>query len=116
MHHDHKHVFAGSQALRDILSGLDVDPSECSHLSLIQDVAPEDIDNCPDCLLSGDSWVNLRMCLICGQVGCCDNSKNKHATKHYKSTDHALIVSLEPTEGWVYCYPDEVVSLPRNTK
>jgi uncharacterized UBP type Zn finger protein len=47
------------------------------------------------------------MCLICGHVGCCDNSKNKHATKHYHDSGHPLIVSMEPNEDWMWCYVDE---------
>jgi uncharacterized UBP type Zn finger protein len=56
----------------------------------------------------GDSWVHLRLCLACGHVGCCDNSKNKHATKHYRSTTHPVIRSFQPGEKWRYCYPDDL--------
>jgi len=41
-------------------------------------------------------------------VGCCDESKNKHATKHFHATKHPIITSLEPGEGWSWCYVDEV--------
>ena len=34
----------------------------------------------------GDTWVHLRLCMSCGHVGCCDDSKNKHATKHFHAT------------------------------
>ena len=27
---------------------------------------------------------------ICGHVGCCDSSKNRHATKHFKATGHPM--------------------------
>lgn len=63
---------------------------------------------CQECLESGDEWVHLRLCLSCGHVGCCDDSKNKHATKHYRATRHPVIRSFEPGEEWGYCYPDEV--------
>jgi hypothetical protein len=53
--------------------------------------------------------VHLRRCLTCGQVGCCDDSKNKHATAHFHSTGHPVIESLEPGEGWRWCYVDEVL-------
>jgi hypothetical protein len=43
----------------------------------------------------------------CGHVGCCDSSKNKHATKHFNATRHAVIRSLEPGEQWGFCYVDE---------
>jgi len=45
--------------------------------------------------------------MICGHVGCCDSSKNKHATKHFHSTSHPLIRSIEPGEHWVWCFVDE---------
>jgi uncharacterized UBP type Zn finger protein len=57
----------------------------------------------------GDTWVHLRLCLTCGQVGCCDSSKNKHATKHYHQTTHPIIRSFEPGETWRWCYPDELL-------
>jgi hypothetical protein len=41
-------------------------------------------------------------------VGCCDSSKNKHATKHFRAIHHPIITSLEPGEYWKYCYVDEV--------
>jgi uncharacterized UBP type Zn finger protein len=50
----------------------------------------------------------LRMCLECGNVGCCDSSKNKHATKHYHATAHPIITSREPGEHWKFCYIDDV--------
>ncbi len=56
----------------------------------------------------GDTWVHLRLCLICGHVGCCDSSKNKHATKHFHKTKHPLIRSIEPGESWIWCYVDEI--------
>src|SRR5260221_11620585 len=62
---------------------------------------------CQECLASGDDWVHLRLCLTCGHVGCCDNSKNKHATKHHHHTKHPVIRSFEPDEEWGYCYPDD---------
>jgi uncharacterized UBP type Zn finger protein len=39
-------------------------------------------------------------------VGCCDSSKNKHATKHFHATKHPLMRSIEPGEAWVWCYVD----------
>jgi hypothetical protein len=42
----------------------------------------------------GDSWVHLCLCLICGHVGCCDSSNNKHATKHFHSTEHPIFQLL----------------------
>jgi uncharacterized UBP type Zn finger protein len=64
-------------------------------------------EGCQECLDSGDEWVHLRLCLACGHVGCCDNSKNKHATKHHRHSGHPVIRSFEPGEEWGYCYPDD---------
>jgi uncharacterized UBP type Zn finger protein len=57
----------------------------------------------------GDLWVHLRMCLVCGNVACCDDSKNKHATKHFHSTTHPVMRSIEPGEKWGWCYVDETM-------
>jgi uncharacterized UBP type Zn finger protein len=57
----------------------------------------------------GDTWVHLRACLSCGTVGCCDQSKNRHATKHYHDTGHPLIQSIGSDDRWIYCYVDEVM-------
>lgn len=80
---------------------------ECTHLDQIMEVVPSS-DGCEECLQTGDSWVHLRLCLSCGHVGCCDASKNKHATKHYMNTGHPIIRSFEPGESWLWCYPDQL--------
>ena len=79
----------------------------CEHIKQIKNVAPH-TDGCEECLKTGDSWVHLRLCEMCGHVGCCDSSKNKHATKHFHATLHAVVKSLEPGEDWGYCYPDDL--------
>ncbi len=80
----------------------------CSHTSQIKDVEPA-AQGCEDCLRTGDTWVHLRECLICGHVGCCDQSPNRHATKHFHATEHPIIRSFEPGEDWRWCYADEVL-------
>jgi len=84
-----------------------LDANSCSHISAIQDVVPS-ADGCEDCLKIGDVWVHLRLCLTCGYVGCCDNSKNKHATSHHHETHHPMITSYEDGENWLWCYIDKV--------
>ncbi|MDE1162913.1 MAG: UBP-type zinc finger domain-containing protein [Acidobacteriaceae bacterium] len=64
---------------------------------------------CAECIAMDDSWVHLRECLDCGHVGCCDASKNKHATKHFHTSKHPVIRSVEPGEQWGWCYIDEVM-------
>ena len=80
--------------------------ARCAHLDQIHPVTPS-AAGCEDCLKTGDTWVHLRMCLTCGHVGCCDSSKNKHATKHYHASGHPIIKSFEKGEDWGYCYPDD---------
>jgi uncharacterized UBP type Zn finger protein len=84
----------------------------CTHLNQINDVQPS-AQGCEECLKTGDWWVHLRECLICGQVSCCDSSPNRHATKHFHATEHALVQSFQPGEKWIWCYVDKVVMEPR---
>lgn len=79
----------------------------CTHLAQIHDVQPRTPNGCEECLQTGDSWVHLRECLVCGHVGCCDSSKNKHATAHFHTTAHPIVQSFQPGEDWRWCYVDE---------
>ena len=81
--------------------------TQCEHLKEIRAVEPS-ADGCEDCLKTGARWVHLRLCEICGHVGCCDSSPNKHATKHFHRTNHPIIKSFETGEDWGYCYLDEL--------
>ena len=81
----------------------------CGHLDQIVDVTPSGT-GCVECVAAGrHDWVHLRVCQECGHVGCCDDSKNKHATKHYRSVQHPIVTSIEPGENWSWCYVDQVV-------
>jgi hypothetical protein len=79
----------------------------CTHLEQINDVTPS-AESCEERLRRSDTWVHLRECLICEHVGCCDSSKNKHATKHFHATQHLLAQSFQPAEDGIWCYVDEV--------
>jgi uncharacterized UBP type Zn finger protein len=81
--------------------------AECQHVDQIQDVKPT-TEGCEACLETGGWWVNLRLCLICGYVGCCDDSPGKHATQHFHETGHPIIqLGIEGgEERW--CYVDNV--------
>jgi len=81
---------------------------KCGHVDQNPEVTPR-TDGCEECLLAGDEWVHLRLCLSCGHVGCCDDSENQHATAHFESTRHPIVESLEPGEGWRWCYVDEIL-------
>jgi len=83
-------------------------PPQCRHTSAVTTDRPNSA-GCEECLATGDTWVHLRLCRSCGHVGCCDDSKNKHATKHFKATAHPIMSSLEPGEDWSWCYIDCVV-------
>lgn len=82
--------------------------TQCEHLDQINDVSPS-AEGCEECLQMGDTWAHLRECLSCGHVGCCDSSKNRHATKHFQSTTHPIVTSFEPGEDWRYCYVDDIL-------
>lgn len=84
----------------------------CTHIDQIRDVTPS-AQGCEECLEIGSRWVHLRECQICGHVGCCDSSPNKHATKHFLATRHPIVQSFEPGEDWLWCYADEVFIEPQ---
>jgi uncharacterized UBP type Zn finger protein len=79
-------------------------PHEKDH---VKKVKPH-TKGCEECLKIGDTWVHLRMCLECGKVGCCDSSKNRHATAHFHVDGHPIMRSVEPGEDWRWCYIDEM--------
>ena len=84
----------------------------CTHMDQIQDVQPNTPDGCEECLATGDEWVHLRLCMSCGHVGCCNDSKNKHATKHFLGSGHPIMQSFEPGEDWMYCFRDDLAWEP----
>jgi CPA1 family monovalent cation:H+ antiporter len=80
----------------------------CVHLDEAPSTArPKVAGKCRLCVEEGLTWVHLRMCLTCGNVGCCDSSVGKHADKHYAETGHPVMRSVEPGEAWRWCYVDE---------
>ena len=79
----------------------------CPHLDTVREVTPSG-EGCVECLQTGDTWVHLRLCRTCGHVGCCDDSQNRHARKHYGHTGHAIISSFQPGERWSWCFADQV--------
>ena len=79
----------------------------CSHLAAIATVKHRKRYECDECVKTGDEWVHLRTCQECGGTHCCDNSLNRHATRHAQATGHLVVASAEPGERWLYCYPDD---------
>ena len=82
----------------------------CTHIEQAGNPAPRTPQGCEECLTQGERWVHLRLCLDCGHVGCCDSSKNKHATAHNRASSHPVIRSFQPGESWRWCYVDEVLA------
>lgn len=83
--------------------------AECPHLVVIREVEPSTPEGCTDCLREGTDWVHLRLCLSCGNVGCCDSSPRRHAAGHHHASRHPIVRSFEPGEAWRWCYVDEIL-------
>ena len=84
----------------------------CEHLQGLRaaDFPPPKTPNaCEECLVEGTRWVALRECRACGHVGCCDSSVGRHATKHFKATQHPSMRSVMPGDVWTWCYVHEVM-------
>ena len=82
----------------------------CEHLAASETpTPPTSADGCPTCLAEGLTWVHLRSCAECGNVGCCDSSVGKHAEAHFHDSGHPVMRSIEPGEAWLWCYVDEVL-------
>ena len=82
----------------------------CEHIAAAKDLDVPDVEGCPDCLAGGfDDWVHLRLCLTCGNVGCCDSSARRHASNHFHTTGHPVMRSIEPGESWRWCFLDETL-------
>jgi uncharacterized UBP type Zn finger protein len=79
----------------------------CNHIEAIDSVRAALRYECEECVKIGARWVHLRTCQECGTTQCCDDSPNKHASKHAHKTKHPVISSAEPGERWLYCYPDD---------
>ncbi len=84
----------------------------CSHLDMINDVEPSS-QVCDQCVELGESWPELRMCLICGHVGCCDDARYQHARRHFEATGHPLIKPYGIRGiNFIWCYEDRALLDP----
>nr|WP_218844088.1 Na+/H+ antiporter [Naumannella cuiyingiana] len=116
------------EAVKNVLAGLDLEETalevaqvrharrsreleteppggDCAELRAApHTVAPDHPETCPDCERDGTNPVQLRICLACGHVGCCDSSVGRHATRHFEETGHPVMRSFEPGESWRWCY------------
>src|SRR5258706_8226348 len=66
----------------------------CKHVARIRDVVLSAL-GCEECLKMGEPWLHPRVCRTCGHVGCCDQSPNRHATKHFRATKHPIIAARQ---------------------
>ncbi|MDQ0940858.1 UBP-type zinc finger domain-containing protein [Streptomyces sp. V1I1] len=81
--------------------------SECAHVAELPSPEPVPLsETCLECLAVGSNPVQLRLCLICGLVGCCDSSPLRHATAHFAQAGHPVMRSFEPGERWRWCFVD----------
>lgn len=90
---------------REVQSAIDDQAGECEHLH--RAVAPGSIPSprvCHHCEEHGTHSVQLRWCLTCGEVGCCDDTEGQYARRHYEQTGHPVIATIEPGDTWAYCY------------
>jgi hypothetical protein len=76
----------------------------CEHFPEHGNASPR-THGCEECLALGVSWTELRMCLTCGHVGCCEDSQYAHALAHFNATGHPMIASYDPPATWGWCYP-----------
>jgi len=79
----------------------------CEHITAIKTIKHAKKYECEECVKIGATWVHLRTCQSCGVTLCCDNSPNRHASKHARQSHHPVIVSAEPGERWMYCFTDD---------
>jgi uncharacterized UBP type Zn finger protein len=79
----------------------------CDHIQAVTQVRGPQVRECEECVKIGSYWVHLRTCQECGRTLCCDNSPNRHATKHAHASGHPVIASAERGERWLYCYVDD---------
>lgn len=61
---------------------------------------------CTKCKEHGTKWVQLRMCLACGRVSCCNSSLERHAAKHFEQTGHEIMTDY-PAKSWRWCFVDK---------
>ena len=77
--------------------------AKCEHLEEANRKIKPGSKVCRECAAAGLNSVELRVCLICGNVACCDSSTGRHATRHFQETGHSV---MGPYKGgkWIWCY------------
>ena len=92
---------------RQVRSDIDAAAGRCTHLESVEP-APAPRGGCPECEALGRHPVQLRYCLVCGHIGCCDDTPGRHARQHHLETGHPIIGSLESDQDWAYCYLHDI--------
>lgn len=87
--------------------GVTMADADCSHLAVVTTVKQAKRRECSECAKIDARWVHLRTCQTCGETLCCEDSPNRHASKHAQAAGHAVIGSAEPGERWLYCFVDD---------
>jgi low temperature requirement protein LtrA len=98
-----------AKVARMVQEGIDADVGDCEHLQAARVEARADAPVCSACAEHGVDWIQLRWCLTCGFVGCCDDSP-AHAREHFEATGHPVMATLEPGDSWAYCWIHETSS------
>ncbi|WP_321164009.1 Na+/H+ antiporter [Curtobacterium sp. S6] len=82
----------------------------CEELTAYPSQPSPEAPVCQRCVDEGTHTVALRMCLECGEIGCCDSSVGRHATEHFHRTGHPVMQSAEPGESWRWCYVHRITA------
>ena len=80
--------------------------AKCEHVKQANPHVKATGEVCAECVKTGQRWVALRTCLVCGNVGCCDSSPGRHATQHFHQTGHPVMQPLG-SGSWTWCYVHE---------
>lgn len=73
--------------------------ADCPHLGRRVEGIRSEFTACQECGVEQD----LRLCLVCGYVGCCE-SRGGHDTIHFMETRHPLIRPHRCDYDWLWCY------------
>ena len=102
----HKHETALRRQVHDDISA---SGGSCEHLQAA--VRPGALPVAPPCKACEEhsvDWVQVRWCLTCGHIGCCDDGVAKHAREHFEQTGHEVIATAEAGGTWAYCYTHDI--------
>ena len=73
--------------------------TECHHISDLHEDLTSEKDVCEICGYKED----LRLCLTCGKVFCCE-SHNSHNSEHFQKTNHPFTKPYKSDYNWLWCY------------